>query len=120
MTGLALGAAAAPGQAETLVRIGWCARTVSAAAAPYAIATKLGCFAQAGLRVELIPLPGSTDCVRNVATRELPYSVPSIEPLAIIQSQGVKARNYYTAYQGNIYGFVVPLDSPIHNYADLK
>jgi NitT/TauT family transport system substrate-binding protein len=29
-------------------------------------------------------------------------------------------KNYYTAYQGNIYGIVVPADSPIKRFADLK
>lgn len=112
--------AAAPAEAQTVVRVGWCARTVSSAAAPYAIATKLGWYAQAGIKVELVPLPGSTDCVKNVATREIPYSLPSIEPLAIIRPQGVKAKNFYTAYQANIYGIVVPVDSPIKTFADLK
>lgn len=106
--------------AETVVRVGWCARTVSSAAAPYAIATKLGWYAKAGIKVELVPLPGSTDCVKNVATGEIPYSLPSIEPLAIIRPQGVKAKNFYTAYQANIYGIMVPADSPVKSFADLK
>ena len=48
------------------------------------------------------------------------YSLPSIEPLAIIRPQGVKAKNFYTAYQGNIYGIAVPADSPVKTFADLK
>jgi NitT/TauT family transport system substrate-binding protein len=117
---VAAGAFLAPAQAQNVVRVGWCARTVSSAAAPYAIATKMGWFAQAGFKVELVPLPGSTDCVKTVATRDIPYSLPSIEPLAIIRPQGVKVKNYYTAYQGNIYGIAVPVDSPIKTFADLK
>ena len=31
----------------------------------------------------LRPLPGSTDCVKLVATKELQVSLPSVEPLAI-------------------------------------
>jgi NitT/TauT family transport system substrate-binding protein len=112
--------AAAPAQAQTTVRVGWCARTVSSAAAPYAIATKLGWYAQAGIKVELVPLPGSTDCVKTVATREIPYALPSIEPLAIIRPQGVKVKNFYTAYQANIYGIMVPVDSPVKTFADLR
>jgi NitT/TauT family transport system substrate-binding protein len=102
------------------VRVGWCARTVSSAAAPYAIATKLDWYAKQEMKVELVPLPGSTDCVKNVATKELPYSLPSVEPLAIIRSQGVKAKIFYTAYQGNVYGLAVPEDSPIRIVKDLK
>jgi NitT/TauT family transport system substrate-binding protein len=107
-------------QAQTVVRVGWCARTVSSAAAPFAIATKLGWFQEAGIKVELVPLPGSTDCVKTVATRDIPFSVPSVEPLAIIRPQGVKAKNFYTAYPTNIYGIAVPADSPIKSVADLK
>ena len=112
----------APGaaQAQTTVRIGWCSRTLSSAAAPFAVAMKLGWYEKAGFRVEMVPLPGSTDCVKTVATREIPYSVPSVEPLAIIHPQGVDAKNYYTAYQGNIYGIAVPPDSPIQKIEDLR
>ena len=106
--------------AQTTVRVGWCARTVSSAAAPFAIATKMGWFAKDGIKVELVPLPGSTDCVKNVATREVPYSLPSVEPLAIIRAQGVKAKIFYTAYQGNIYGIAVPEQSTIKSITDLK
>jgi NitT/TauT family transport system substrate-binding protein len=111
----------APGiGAETTVRVGWCARTVTSAAAPFAIATKMGWFAKDGIKVELVPLPGSTDCVKNVATREVNYSLPSVEPVAIIRAQGVKAKIFYTAYQGNIYGIAVPEQSPIKSITDLK
>ena len=115
-----LALAIAPAAAETTVRVGWCARTVSSAAAPFAIATKLGWYKAAGISVQVVPLPGSTDCVKNVATKEVPYALPSMEPLAIIRGQGVKAKVFYTAYQGNIYGIAVPAESPIKSFADLK
>ena len=102
------------------MRVAWCARTVSSAAAPFAIATKMGWFAKDGIKVELVPMPGSTDCVKAVATKDVQYGLPSIEPLAIIRPQGVKVKNYYTAYQANIYGIAVPEDSPIKTFADLK
>jgi len=105
---------------ETTVRVGWCARTVTSAAAPFAIATKLGWYSEAGIKVQLVPLPGSTDCVKEVATGELPYSLPSVEPLAIIRPQGVKAKIFYTAYQGNIYGIAVPEGSSIRDVKELK
>ena len=118
LAAIALAAVFSPAQAQNTVRVGWCARTVSSAAAPYAIAAKMGWYS--GFNVQLVPLPGSTDCVKSVATRDIQYSVPSIEPLAIIRPQGVKAKNFYTAYQGNIYGIAVPADSPVHSFADLK
>src|SRR3954469_3421762 len=107
-------------EAQTTVKVAWCARTVSSAAAPYAIATKMGWFAKDGIKVELVPMPGSTDCVKAVATKDVNYGVPSIEPVAIIRQQGIKIKNFYTAYQANIYGIAVPEDSPIKTFADLK
>jgi NitT/TauT family transport system substrate-binding protein len=116
---LASAAGSAVAQVAT-VRVGWCARTVSSAAAPYAIATKMGWFEKDGIKVELVALPGSTDCVKLVATKDLQAALPSAEPLAIIRPQGVKAKFFYTAYQGNIYGIAVPADSPVKTVADLK
>lgn len=120
LAAIALGALTGFAQAQTTVRVAWCARTVSSAAAPFAIATKMGWFAKDGIKVELVPLPGSTDCVKAVATKDVQYGLPSIEPVAIIRPQGVKIKNFYTAYQANIYGIAVPEDSPIKVFADLK
>ena len=106
--------------AETNLKVGYCARTISSAAAPFAIAMKLGWYAKDAIQVELVPVPGSTDCVKLVATGDIPYSLPSVEPLAIIRAQGVKAKIFYTAYEGNIYGIAVPEASPIRTFADLK
>ena len=106
--------------AETKVRVGWCAKTVSSAAAPFAIAMKMGWYKAAGLDVELVPLAGSSACTQAVATKEVPFALPSVEPLAAARAQGVKAKIYYTAYQGNIYGIAVPQDSPVQKIADLK
>jgi NitT/TauT family transport system substrate-binding protein len=58
--------------------------------------------------------------VKLVATGDLPYSLPSIEPLPAARAQGVKAKIFYTAYQGNIYGIAVPKDSQIRAIKDLK
>ncbi len=104
----------------TPLKVGWCARTISSAAAPFAVATRLGWFKQEGIEVTLVPLPGSTDCVKNVAIKEVDFSLPSVEPLAIGRPQGIKAKVFYTAYQGNIYGIAVSADSPVQKIADLK
>lgn len=108
------------GAQVTRLKVGWCARTVSAAATPFAVATKLGWFRQEGIEVELVPMPGSTDCVKNVAIREVDFSLPSVEPLAVGRPQGIRAKIFYTAYQGNIYGIAVLADSPIRDLADLR
>jgi NitT/TauT family transport system substrate-binding protein len=106
--------------AQSDVRVGICGRSVTVAAAPFAIATKLGWYAKSGIKVELVHIPGSTDCIKFVATRDVAYALPSVEPLAIIRAQGVKAKTFYTAYQGYIYGIAVPRDSTIKRFADLK
>lgn len=117
---LALGLTILPAAAEPTLRVGFCAKTVSAAAAPFAIAAKLGWFAAAGFEVELVPLPGSADCVKFVGTGELRYALPSVEPLGQFRPQGIAAKVYYTAYQGFTYGVAVPADSPIRTVKDLK
>ena len=61
---------------------GFCARTLTSAVAPFAIANKMGWFAGGAFKVELVPLAGSVDCVKFVGTGELRYALPSIEPLA--------------------------------------
>jgi NitT/TauT family transport system substrate-binding protein len=107
--------------AQTKLRVGICARTVSmGVGSPFAIATKMGWFKQEGLDVEVVPLPGSTDCVKSVATGQLLVTLPSVEPLAIVRPQGIKAKIFYTAYQTNGYGLAVPADSPVQKAADLK
>jgi len=106
--------------AETTVKVGFCARTITSAAAPFAIATKLGWYGRAGIKVQLVPVPGSTDCAKLVATGDLAYSLPSIEPLPTLRRQGVKAKIIYTAYQGNIYGIAVPKDGPIKSIRELQ
>src|SRR5690349_10766528 len=110
----------APALAQTKVRVGWCAKTISSAATPFAVAAKMGWFKQEGVEVELVPLAGSGDCTKTVATREVAFALPSVEPLAAARPQGVKAKIFYTAYQGNIYGIAVPADSPAQKMADLK
>lgn len=113
-------AAPSPARAETELRVGWCARTVTSAAAPFAVAAKMGWYRQAGLDVKLAPLPGSTDCVKLVATGQLPYALPSVEALPAVRAQGVRARIFYTAYQGNIYGVEVPREGAIRTVKDLR
>jgi NitT/TauT family transport system substrate-binding protein len=113
--------AAGPAAAQTTkVTVGWCSRTISGASTPFAIATRMGWFKADGIEVELVPLPGSGDCVKNVATREIMMALPSVEPLAVGRPQGIKAKIFYTAYQGNIYGIAVPVDSPVQKFTDLR
>lgn len=114
----ALGGARA--MAETTLRVGFCSKTLNAAVAPFAVATKLGWFAASGFKVELVPMPGSADCIKFLGTGDVPYALPSVEPLGQFRPQGIAAKVFYTAYQGNIYGLAVPADSPIKTVKDLK
>lgn len=120
LAGVASVLAVTAAEAQTTVRVGWCARTISSAAAPFAIATKLGWYEKMGVKVELVPLPGSGDCAKFVATGETLIALPSVEPVAVMRGQGAKLKTFYTAYQGNIYGIAVPVDSPIKTMADTK
>jgi NitT/TauT family transport system substrate-binding protein len=107
--------------AQTPLRVATCARTITTGVgSAFAVAMKMGWFKAEGLDVEVVPLPGSTDCVKSVATRDVPISLPSVEPLAIVRPQGVKAKIFYTAYQTSGYGIAVPADSPIKSHAELK
>jgi NitT/TauT family transport system substrate-binding protein len=65
-------------------------------------------------------LTRSTDCVKFVATREFLITLPSMEPLAVARQQGVRIKNFYTAYQIPGCAIAVPADSPIHKLTDLK
>ncbi len=114
-----LGAVAAPVMAQqNQVRVGWCQRTISSAAAPFAIANKFGWYGDR--KIHLVPIGGGGDCTKAVATKEIPYAIVSVEPMAVIAQHGVKSKMFYTAYQGNVYGIAVPADSPINSVADLK
>jgi NitT/TauT family transport system substrate-binding protein len=102
------------------VQVGYCARTISSVAAPYAVATKMGWFKEEGIEVSLVPLSGTADCVKNIANKEIPFAVADVSALAVARIQGLKAKTFYTAYQGNIFGIAVPVDSPIQKITDLK
>jgi NitT/TauT family transport system substrate-binding protein len=93
---------------------------VTSGAAPFAIATRMGWFKNEGIEVELVPNAGSIDCVKNVATRELAFSLPGAEALAAGRAQGLKTRVYYTTYQGNVYGIAVPAEGNVQRMADLR
>lgn len=104
----------------TKVQVGFCAKTISSGAAPFAVATRMGWFKEDGIEVTLVPLAGSSDCVKSVTTKQLPFALAAVEPKAIAYLQGINTRTFYTAYQGNIYQLAVPADSSIQQVGDLK
>ena len=61
-----------PAMAETgPVKFGWGAPVISAAAAPFAVAQRMGWFEERGIRLEIVATPGSTDLTKLVATGDL-------------------------------------------------
>jgi NitT/TauT family transport system substrate-binding protein len=77
-------------------------------------------FKEDGIEVTLVPLAGSSDCVKSITTKEIPFALAAVEPKAVARLQGIKTKTFYTAYQGNIYQLAVPADSPIHTIRDLR
>lgn len=102
------------------VRVGFCARTLSSGAAPFAIATRMGWFKDDGIDVNLVRFAGSSDCIKNVSTKEIPFALASPEPSAAARLQHVQLKTFYTAYQGNIFRLAVPVASPIQKVSDLR
>ena len=79
--------------AQTRIRVGTCARTLTAGVgSQFAVAQKLGWFAQEGLDVEVVPLTGSTDCVKFVATAESP-----IQKLSDLKGKTIGVTNMASA-----------------------
>jgi NitT/TauT family transport system substrate-binding protein len=101
------------------VRVGSCARVISAGMAPFAIATKMGWFKEDGIEVTVVSLAGSQACVQNVATKEIQFALADVPALAAARTQGLKAKIYYTGYQGNIFRLAVPAESSIQKASDL-
>jgi NitT/TauT family transport system substrate-binding protein len=50
----------------------------------------------------------------------MPFSLPSVEPVAVLRAQGAKIKYFYTAYQGNVYGLAVPAGSKLNSITDMK
>ena len=116
---LAVAGPAAPREMSSIT-VGNCAPSLSAGQAPFAVAIKRGWFERDGIEVKLVTLPGSSDCVKNVATGAILFAVAAVEPQAAARVQGVKAKTFYTAYQRNIFGLAVPADSHIQSVGDLR
>lgn len=105
---------------ETTIKVGWCIKSYNNGIAPIAVANRMGWFAKMGIKVEVVPISGSNDCVRFIGTRDILFAIPSVEPVALFRATGLKSKVFYTAYQGNIYSIAVPADSPIKDVAGLK
>lgn len=117
---LSMGCVLSPASAQTPIRVGWCTKALSSAAAPWAIAIKQGWMAKAGITLTVLPTAGASDCMKLVATKDYLLALSGIEALATMREQGVKMKIIYTAYRNYIFGIKVPIDSPIKSVSELK
>lgn len=117
---LAMLALAGPATAQKPVRVGHCTSSFNVLVAPWAIAIKMGWDKAAGIALNVVPIATGIDCVKFVATGELAYAAPSVEPMAGLVAQGFRAKTFYTFYQGTTWAVDVPEDSLIKTIADLK
>lgn len=117
-----LAIAAVPAAAQdTVVRLGWCSPSIDVSAgAPFAAAMEFGWFAEKGIKVELVPVGGSTDCVLNVSTGQVDAAFAAPEAVAILASRGGNVQYYYTGFNRNMFGVAVPDSSDIKGYEDLR
>lgn len=102
------------------IRVGWCTSTINSGAVPWAVAQKLGYFEEEGLKLKLVPVKSGNECVTFVASGELPYALPALEPVASIVAKGFEGKTFYTLYHGATWRISVPADSDIQTVADLK
>ena len=102
------------------IRVGWCTRTINSGAVPWAVAQKMGYFAEEGLELKLVPVASGNDCVTFVANGELPYALPALEPVASIVAKGFDGKTFFTLYHGTTWRIAVPAETAAQSIADLK
>jgi NitT/TauT family transport system substrate-binding protein len=106
---------------ETEVRLGWCNPAIDiSAGAPLASAMEFGWFAEKGVKLTIVPLAGSTDCVLNVTTGQVKTAFAAPEAVAIMASKGGAVQYFYTGFNRNMFGVAVPEGSDVKSMADLK
>lgn len=104
----------------TPIRVGWCTSTINSGALPWAVAQKMGYFAEEGIDLKLVPIASGNQCVTYVANGELPYALPALEPMASIVAKGFAGKTFFTLYHGTTWRIAVPEKSRIKSVADMK
>jgi len=118
---LCLVAAATSVEAQPLKEITLALSFPNGAAWPYlAVAEEMGYFKDEGLKVTVLSLNGASASYRAMATGQADYafSGPAQELNGL--AAGEATESFYTAYQGHVYQFAAPADSPYKKIADLK
>ena len=76
------------------LRVGFCSRVISSAAAPFAVATKMGWYKEDGVEVELVALAGSADCVKTIAPKRSRFPCRAWSRLRPLARRGSKRKSF--------------------------
>jgi NitT/TauT family transport system substrate-binding protein len=91
------------------------------AAWPYlAVAEELGYFRDEGLKVNVTSLNGSAASFKAMATGQADFAFSGPAQVLNGLAAGENTKSFYTAYQGHVFQFGAPADSPYKRIADLK
>lgn len=91
------------------------------AAWPYlAVAEEMGYFKDEGLKLTVLSLNGAAASFKAMATDQADYAFSGPAQVLNGLAAGESTKSFYTAYQGHVYQFAAPADSPYHRIADLK
>jgi NitT/TauT family transport system substrate-binding protein len=91
------------------------------AAWPYlAVAEEMGYFRDEGLKVTILSLNGASASFKAMATGQADYAFSGPAQVLNGLAAGEATQSFYTAYQGHVYQFATPDDSPYRRITDLK
>jgi NitT/TauT family transport system substrate-binding protein len=118
---LSLCAAAPAATAQPLKEIKLALSFPNGAAWPYlAVAEEMGYFKEEGLTVTILSLNGASASFKAMATGQADYAFSGPAQVLNGLAAGEATKSFYTAYQGHVYQFATPADSPYMRIADLK
>jgi NitT/TauT family transport system substrate-binding protein len=119
MAALALAITAATARAETEVKVAL--PFPNGVAWPHlAVAEELGYFKQEGLKVTVVSLNGAAASYKAMATGQAEFAFTG--PAQVLNGLAIDEKTVavYNSYQGHVYQFATPADSPYKRIADLK
>jgi NitT/TauT family transport system substrate-binding protein len=116
-----LGATVSGAGAQTLKEVKLALSFPNGAAWPYlAVAEEMGYFRDEGLKVTILSLNGASASFKAMATGQADYAFSGPAQVLNGLAAGEATKSFYTAYQGHVYQFATPEDSPYKRIADLK
>ena len=113
--------AAAVANAQALKEVRLALSFPNGAAWPYlSVAEEMGYFRDEGLKVTIINLNGASASYKAMATGQADYAFSGPAQVLNGLAAGEETKSFYTAYQGHVYQFAAPENSPYKRIADLK